>query len=221
MGLFSLIGSFLGGNSEKKAINKATDQQVAAFNRGIDEQARQFDTTQANFAPYREIGGKGLSGLGDLIGVNGGAPQQSAIDQLLASPYYQSLYRNGEEALLQNASATGGLRGGNTQRSLADFGADTLNQTIQQQLASLGGLAGMGMGATESVANFGQNKANAVTQLLSNIGGAQASGSLAKGGINNQMWNNAGGFLDSVVSAFMPGGGGMGAALKSAFSGGF
>jgi hypothetical protein len=78
------------------------------------------------------------------------AMQGAAITALQASPYYQSLYKNGLEANLQNASATGGIRGGNEVRSLADFGADTLNQTIQQQLSALAGLAGMGQGATNS-----------------------------------------------------------------------
>jgi hypothetical protein len=126
---------------------------------------------------------------------------------------YKTLFRTGEEAVLQNASATGGIRGGNTERGLADFGADTLSSTIASRLASLGGLAGLGEGATDSVAGFGQQKANALTQLFSSIGGAKASGSLAKGGINAQNWQNAGSFLDQVASAFMPGGGGFGSII--------
>ena len=199
MGLFGAIGSIFGGGKAKKAIDRATAAQVDAANRAIDEQRRQYDTTRADFQPYRDAGYSGLGQLGDLVGINGGAKQGTAIDALRASPFYQQLYRNGEEALLQNASATGGLRGGNTERGLADFGADTLMQTIERQLASLGGLAGMGMGATESVANFGQNKANAVSQQLGNIGSAQASGYLAKGGISSQQWANAGGALDGIV----------------------
>jgi hypothetical protein len=207
----------LGAGSQKKAVKKATAQQVAALQQAIDEQRRQFDVTNTNFQPYRDIGGKGLAGLGDLVGVNGAPQQQSAIDALKASPFYQSLFRTGEENVLQTAAATGGLRGGNTQRGLADFGADTLAQTIQQQLASLSGLAGMGMGATNAVANFGQHTADAVSGDLTQQGQARASGSLAIGGINNQMWNNAGSFLDQAISAFLPGGGGFGSILKGGF----
>lgn len=180
-----------------------------AYNKGIDETRRQFDVTNENFAPYREIGARGLSGLGDLVGVNGAPQQQTAIDALKASPFYQSLFRTGEENVLQTAAATGGLRGGNTQRGLADFGADTLLQTIQQQLASLGGLANLGESATAQTGAFGADASAAITKLLGSIGGANASGALAKGGINNQMWQNAGGFADSLVSAFLPGGGGL------------
>jgi hypothetical protein len=31
------------------------------------------------------------------------------------------------------------------------------------------------------------------------------------------MWNNAGGFLDQAISAFLPGGGGFGSILKGGF----
>lgn len=220
MGLFSFIGGLLGAGSEKKAISSATNAEVGAFNKGIDEQQRQFDLTRSDFAPYLKAGTGALGGISDLTGLNGGPQQQTAIDALKASPYYQSLYRNGLEANLQNASATGGIRGGNEVSSLANFGSDTLAQTIQQQLSNLGGIAGMGEGATNQVAGFGANTANQIATLLGNIGGAQASGALAKGGINNQMWNSAGGFLDSIVSSFLPGGGGGAGALKSLFGGG-
>lgn len=208
MGLFSFLGGILGGGSAKKGMEKAAKSQEQMLGRAIDEQQRQFDTTRADFMPWQEAGKAGLGQLGDLVGIHGADPQAAAIEALKASPLYQQLFRTGEETLLQTASATGGLRGGNTQRGLADFGADTLMATIERQLASLGGLAGMGMGAAESVGNFGANKANAVSGFLKDIGGAQASMHLGKAGVNSQMWNNAGGFLDSVVSAFLPGGGG-------------
>lgn len=213
MGLFSFVGGLLGAGSQKKAVKKATKAQVAAMDRAIAEQRRQFDVTQANFQPYRDVGGKGLAGLGDLVGVNGGDPQAAAIAALRESPFFKSLFRHGEEAVLQNASATGGIRGGNTQASLYEMGEDTLSRTIQQQLASLGGLAGLGMGATNAVANFGARASDNVSGFLKGQGDARASGALAIGGINNQMWNNAGSFLDSVVTAFLPGGGGMGSIL--------
>lgn len=219
MGLFSFVGSLLGGSSEKKAVKKATQAQVDALNASIAEQRRQFDTTNANFAPYRDAGVGALGQYGDLVGTNGSDHQQSAIDALKASPFYQSLFNNGQEAVLQNAAATGGIRGGNTTTSLANFGADALAQAIQQQLGNLGGLINTGVGATNSTANFGQQTANNVSNSLTQQGQARASGALAIGGINNQMWNNAGGFLDQAVSAFLPGGGGFGSLLKG--GGGF
>lgn len=214
MGLFGGIASIVGGQAQKKASKKATKAQVDAYNRGIDVQEKQFEVTRQDFAPFREAGYAGLGQLGDLVGINGGGVQASAIEALRNSPFYQSLYNNGEEALLSNASATGGLRSGDTADALTRFGADTLSQTIEAQLGRLGGLAGMGMGATGSVANFGANKADAVTQLLGNIGNAKASGYLTRGGITAGQWNAAGGMLDQAAAAFMPGGGGMSSLFK-------
>ncbi|WP_260482367.1 hypothetical protein [Sphingomicrobium flavum] len=217
MGLFKFLGGVIGAGKAKKQSRKAMQAQIDALNRGIDVQDAQFRQTREDFSPFREAGYSGLSGLGDLVGINGDESQQAAIEALYSSPFYQSLYRNGEEALLQTAAATGGMRGGNTQRGLADFGADTLMRTIDRQLASLGGLAGMGMGATESVANFGQQHANNVTNLYGQQGAARAGHHLFKGGVNNAMWNNAGAFADKAVSAFMPGGGGFGSLLAGGF----
>lgn len=224
MGLFGFIGGLLGGGAAKKASRQAEAAQVAAYNRGIDTQNAQFQTTRADFEPYRQAGLQGLSGVQNLTGSNGIPAQNTAIEELKASPFYQQLFSNGQNTMLANASASGGLRGGDFQGASMDFGRDTLMAAIERQLASLGGLAGMGMGATESVANFGQQNANNVTGLLGQIGGAKASGALTRGGINAQMWNNAGGFLDSGVGKFMGGmggGGGISGGLSALFKGGW
>lgn len=212
MGLFSFVGGLIGAGAQKKGIKKATKAEVDALNRGIDEEARQYDTSRAGFKPYMDAGTSALPGILNLLGLNGPEAAATAIAALKDSPVYQSLYNNGEEAVLQNASATGGLRGGNTETGLADFGRDTLSSVISDQLARLGGLAGLGEGATGSVASLGANKADAVAALLGKIGSAQASGALAKAGVNAGMWNSAGSFLDQVVSSFMGAGGGPGGA---------
>lgn len=194
--------------------------------KALDQQQAQFGVTQANLHPWIAAGAGALGQQGDLVGLNGNDKQSAAITALQASPFYQSLYRNGLEANLQNASATGGIRGGNEARSLADFGADTLAQSIQQQLANLGGISTQGLGAATGLGGLSQQNSNAQTGIFGDMGSTQASGTLTKGGITAGMWNSAGGFLDSVVSAIMGGmGGGAGAGgaggLSSIFGSGF
>lgn len=184
-------GGLLASSGASKAANAQTQSDAAA----IAEQQREFNTIQGNFAPYLQAGTGALGGLGNLIGTNGGPAQQAAIAALQNSPLYQSLYRNGQEAVLQNASATGGLRGGNTQRSLADFGSDTLASVIQSQIANLGGLAGMGEGATNAESAFGQNSANSISSLLQATGNAQANGAIAQGSI----WSNVLGNIAPMI----------------------
>ena len=215
MGLFSLVSSFIGGGKQRKAAKKASQLQFDAAMKGIEETGRQFDATRADFQPATDLLKPGAQHLGDLTGINGNDEQMGEIDALRASPLYQSLYRNGEEAVLQNASATGGLRGGNTERGLADFGSDTLSQVIQEKLKQYAGLVGIGTGAAGAVGNFG---ANAVTQqaVLRNQGAdAKAGYQIAKGGIASRNWQNAGDLADSLASAIAGGGGGF--SFKSLF----
>lgn len=227
MGLFSVLGNLIGGSKAKKASRRAEAAQIEAAEKGIAEQRRQFDVTRADFAPYMQSGIGGLSGLSDLIGINGADAQSAGLVNIQNSPALASIIRNGEEAILANGSATGGLRGGNMQRGLADFRADAFSDQLTQQIARLAGLAGLGQGATDSVSAFGANASNNVTDLLGQQGQARANGLLARGGINASLWNNVGAFGDSIVSSFMGGGSGglslgnSGAALKSSFKNGF
>lgn len=166
--------------------------------------------------PYTQAGVAAIGDYGDLLGTNGADAQAAGIEALKGSPLYTSLFNNGREAMLQNASATGGLSGGDLQRASMDFGADTLAQVYGNQLTNLYGLAGLGLGATGQVAQFGANNADNVTSLIGNIGQAKAANYLTKGGISAANWQNAGSFLDDVAGAFA-GGGGWKGALGSAF----
>jgi hypothetical protein len=170
--------------------SKAARAQQQSDAAGIAEQRRQFDLTRSDFAPYMDAGKAALPGIEDLMGLNGNDKASAAIAALQASPAYQSLYNNGLETVLQNASATGGLRGGNAQNSLAQFGRDTLSQVISDQFGRLGGLAGIGQGATGSVAGLGQSSADNIAALLQASGNAQASSSLTNAGIWSGVLNN-------------------------------
>lgn len=212
IGLFSFLGSLIGSGDQKSGINKATAAQMQYLDKGLAQQQSQYDTTRSDFAPYREAGTSALGSMGDLLGMNGPEAASAAIAALKSSPMFQSLFNTGQEAVLQNASATGGVRGGNTQRSLYDLGSNTLAQLISDQISRLGGVAGLGEGATNAGAGFGQHTADAMTAIFGDQGSALASKYLAKAGINAQNWNNAGGFLDSVASA-IPGLGPVGSAI--------
>ena len=132
-------------------------------------------------------------------GQSGAQIQQSAIDQLKASPLYQSLFHNGQETVLNNAAATGGLRGGNTQSSLANFGADTLAQVIQQQIANLGQVAGQGQAGANSLGNLGAASSGNISNLLAQNGQAQSGGILASSGANINAINGIQGSIQGLI----------------------
>lgn len=175
-----LYGTFAQGQA---AENASAAQQQAAQS-GIDEQRRQFDLVQQLLAPYAQAGTKALGGQADLAGLNGTDAQRAAIAALEGSPQMAALVQQGETAILQNASATGGLRGGNTQSALATFRPNLLAQMIEQQYSRLGGLTSIGQNAAAGTGNAGLTTGNNVTQLLGQIGASQAGGALAQGATN-------------------------------------
>lgn len=174
----SAVGGAISAKKAKKAAQSAANAQIQSAQMGIDEQRRQFDLSRADQAPWLQAGQQALGQQGGLLGLNGADAQQAGIDALRASPGYQSLYRNGEESVLSNASATGGLRGGNTQHSLYNLGEDTLSAVIQNQLANLGGISGLGQNSAQNIGALGANKANQVSSLFDAQGTAKARGIL-------------------------------------------
>jgi hypothetical protein len=63
-------------------------------------------------APYVQSGTTALSRYNALTGLSGEEAQQTLINQITSGAEYGSLVRQGEEAILQSASATGGYGAG-------------------------------------------------------------------------------------------------------------
>lgn len=189
----TLVGGYMASKSASKAAGKAADAQSRAADAQIAESQRQFDQIQALLQPYTDAGYRGLTGQQDLLGVNGAEAQQKAISALESSPTMQALTQQGETSILQNASATGGLRGGNVQAALAQFRPQLLSQLIQQQYSNLGGLVSVGQNAAAGVGNAGQNSSNQIIGALGQQGASQAGAALAQGQAQAGMWNNIAG----------------------------
>lgn len=193
-------GSVIASNGAKSAANKAAAAQTAADQAAIAEQQRQYNQTRSDLMPWQQAGTSALGQQGDLLGLNGAGAQQSAITAQQNSPLYESLFRNGQNTLLQNASATGGLRGGNTQGALANFGKDTLAQVIEAQLTRLGGVSEQGQNAAAQTGQLGANSANTISQLLNNQGAAQGNAAYAVGGANTNMINSITGAVTGLAN---------------------
>lgn len=177
----TLVGGIYSANKQSKAADKAAGLQSDATMAGIAQQDKQFEAIQALLKPYVDAGTPALNAQQELIGLKGGSAQQQAIDALRASPQFTSLLAQGENSILSNASATGGLRGGNVQAALAQYSPQLLAQTINDQYARLGGLTSIGQNAAAGVGNAGMQTGNNITNLLQQQGAALAGGALAQG----------------------------------------
>jgi hypothetical protein len=184
--------------------------QQMAMQRGIAgmqiaESQRQFAAVQQVLQPFitagnnalgplqaiQQTGADAMQGQRALIGLNGTDAQGQAIQGLQNSPEMAAYIQQGENAMLQNASATGGLRGGNTQAAMAQFRPQILAGLISQQYDRLGGLSSLGANTSSMLYQTGQSAAAGVgsagMQVAGQVGSALAGYSQGVGqAIGNQ-----------------------------------
>lgn len=218
----------IGSSQQAKAAGQAADVQSEAAEAGIAEQRRQFESLQnllkpyvdvgvpamTEYARYAEAGPKAFEQQQALAGVLGPERQREAIAQIESGGGFQASVQAGEEALLQRASATGGLRGGNIQGALAQFRPQMLQEEIERQYGRLGGFSDIGRETQANLLKIGQASAVGVgaqgvetgtniSNLLAQQGAAQAGGTLGKAKAYGQLFN-----LPAQMLGFQYGAGG-------------
>ena len=185
----AVVGGVMSSKAQKSAASTAASAQTDASDAAIAEQQRQFDAMKETLAPYVDAGETALTQQMALAGLAGESAQQTAINNIEQSPLFQAQVKAGEEALLQNASATGGLRGGNTAAALAQYRPQMLSQEIQNTYANLGGLTQIGQASAAGQAAAGMQSATNIGNQLTAAGQANAAAALASGQANAQMYS--------------------------------
>ena len=190
----SFIGDIIGDITGTTAAGKAAEQgaatQAAAAEKGIEEQRRQFDKLVELMAPYIQAGTGAMGQQQALIGLSGPEAERAAIERISGGETFKALTAQGEEALLQQASATGGLRGGNVQAALSQFRPQVLNALIEQQYGRLGGFTQLGQASAAGQAASGMTSASNIGNLLANQAAATAGGQVARGSAGRQMFSD-------------------------------
>lgn len=220
------VGDLTGASEQASAGKRAGKIQAKAAQAAIDEQRRQFDKFIELMSPYVAAGTPALEQQQALIGLKGPEAEQAAIEEIASSPQLAALARQGEEAMLQQASATGGLRGGNIQAALAQFRPQMLQRLIDQRYGQLGGMTDLGFGAAGMQGQQRMNLAANIANLLTNKGAAQAGGIIAQGSGRRAAFSDALEVAGLVASLFSVGGGlktptSSGTSTAGAFSAGF
>lgn len=189
--------SVLSSDKQSEATKGASQAQLQASEAGIAEERRQFDEIRELLSPYIESGNTALTEQLNLMGLGGPEAEAAAISRLEESPTFQSLVAQGEEGILQSASATGGLRGGNVQRALAEYRPQVLSGLINQRYDQLGGIARQGQASAAGQATLagGSN----IPNLLVNQGVNQAN--LLQAGAQNQA-TALGGISSAIGTGF-------------------
>lgn len=191
------------------AVQKRYDQTLKdqqAYGSRIDAVGRSplLDPT------YKTIGGEEI--------------RQQKLKEIYDSPAFQQRLKMSNDAILANASATGGLRGGDTQRFLAENAPMMLDDEVNRRLGMMGPILGMGFNASGNVAGADQNAASMIASLLNQqgnvgaqkallpfqgastvIGGlGQAAGSAYGMQMMQDLYNNGGGIPAPNYSSQLP-----------------
>lgn len=178
--------SLIGGAMQSSAAKSAGAAQERAAMMGVEEQRAAREEMRRLLEPYVAAGTPALQQQMAALGLAGPESQAAFVAQQEQSPIFQALARQGEEAVLQQASATGGLRGGNLQGALAQFRPALLNQFLTQQYERLGGMTALGQRSAAGVGAAGQETAGAIGDLFGQMGAAQAGAKLGSA----QAWGN-------------------------------
>lgn len=182
-----IAASAYSANKSAKAAKNASEAQAESADAGIAEQQRQFDKLVALLSPYNKAGTGALTAQQNILGLNGREAQAGALRNIEQSEYFQTTAKQGENAIMQNASATGGLRGGNVQGALGQFRPALLNSLVQQQYQNLGGITSLGQNSAAQTGNAGMQSASNIGNLLQQQGAAQAGGIIGAQNSQNQL----------------------------------
>ena len=186
------VGSALiGGASSRSAASQQSDATASA----VAENARQYDTTRADYAPYREAGVKALGQL------QSGLDTMPTSAEVMSDPGYQFGLEQGQTALDRKTAASGGRVSGAALKAAAEYGTNYATtgynaayQRRQDRLNRLQALAGIGQTATSGSAAAGDSAAGRNSALISGQGNAGAASTLANGNI----WGNSVNSLGAV-----------------------
>jgi hypothetical protein len=171
----AVLGLLNGMNQQSQqtaAVDRTSAEAAAATEAGagvaqenLDFQKELFADQRAYLSPFMEGGQTAFMAQQALSGLAGSDAQKEQIDLIQNMPGFREMINQGETSILQNAAATGGLRGGNTQGFLAQYRPQMLRDAIQNRYSMLGGLANSGLGASSALNLASAGVGNASTQL--------------------------------------------------------
>ena len=186
-----------GANTANQDLTSATASAVAPLQQNL---------TTAN---------QGVTGLGNALGLNGAAGNQSALAQLQTTPGYQFTLGQGNNAINAAGAANGTLNSGNQATALANYDSGLAQNTYSNYVNQLQPYLGASNSAAQGIAgqyqNLGNQEAgvqnnliNTEVSALTGAGNANASASLANQNQAQSLLGGAakgiGGLLSSPTS---------------------
>jgi hypothetical protein len=227
----SIIGSLISGAGSVAA----GAEQASADEYAANLQMQMYQQTAANEKPFVTQGQGAENALATGLGIGPGgkgagtgtlgAQFAPTMANLASTPGYQFQLQQGEQAVQDSATATGGVAGGNTLKALNQYGQGLASTSYQQQLqdyqnwqqqniSALGGLTNVGEAAGSNAATGASQFGGQIGQAVASAGAANSAGIVgatnAAQGLNSNyllssLLNNSGGIDPQTSSPFGPG----------------
>ena len=165
-------------------------QRAALQNLSLTQQRTSglYDKGIGYYEPYTQAGIGAYNQQAALSGALGPEAQQSAYAAYQQSPGVAFAQQEAERAILRNASALGGLGGGNVRDELSRRAVGTYMQDFQNQFGRLGEVSAQGYNAASQAANMRGMQAGSeqtlgmtAAQIPMNVGSAIAQGRFQTG----------------------------------------
>jgi len=166
-GLEGSLDALLQGNAASRAD----------INAGLADLNARIASGASALEPFVNRGGQAFDLQMALSGALGNDAQKTAFANYNASPGQEFLQQRGEQAVLRNASAVGGLGGSRVLQELQRQGVGLAQQDFANQFDRLGQLSGMGLNGAGMKSNLIMNGAN----IAANLTGQMANNSVNYG----------------------------------------
>jgi hypothetical protein len=205
--------SLAAGGAAAGAQRDAAAQQAALGREQMAENARQYDQSRADLAPYRDAG---YTSLKDLVaGTRPGGQFDKTFTNadFVKDPGYQFRMDEGARGVDASAAARGGVLSGGAMKALEryrqgfasdEYGKayDRFNNDLTGRYNRLASLAGVGQTATNSGIQAGQDMTrangqarNGIADAYGSAGNATASMYAGVGNTISQTANNLGNYF--------------------------
>ena len=198
-GAIALGGALLSSSQSSSAAGDSADAQVEAARLAIQEQQRSSQQGLSFLDPFAQVGQRGIEESGFL------ANPQAQFDFLQNNPLFQMSLDNANRVTQASAASRGRLNAGDTLQQLSNNTLLSASPLIDRQRQDIGNLLNLGTGIAQTQANTAIGAGSNISNLLTDIGAAQAGGLVGQANVRGQGISDIASLLPGLISSFQGG----------------
>lgn len=187
-------GSLLAANSASRAQRSAANAVQQSTDAATAEQARQYNLSRQDNAPWLQAG---QGALADLVRLNSGD-----LSGFNASPDYNFRLNEQNRNLTARNAALGIQDSGAAQKAALQYSGNLASGEFSNYANRLSALAGVGQTAAGQNQALGTNYANAITGIQQNNGQSLASSYQNQGAITGGVAQNIAGIGAGLANGY-------------------